>query len=321
MCSQRRWTTDVFRRFLVEHPVLIHVVRRLVWGAHDEKGLGATFRVAEDGSFADTKDEAFELPEGVDVGVVHRLDLDAATAAAWGQVFGDYEILQPFEQLSRATSTLAEKDRTDVELPMVVGFEVPTGKVLRLDARGCEARARGAAPRTVTARDDDVEGAASVADAERRALGASKVIALDRRDDRLPHEGEAARRRFSRTAASVADRRAGRDGCGGDHVGPGGPAIDGLLRLSVVGPAAVTRGEVGVIVVLFLASDALEARRHLARALERLAGLGGTALVARAVSPRDRTESTERQDRRNHHSKSTHAASLRIDSRNRRGRA
>jgi predicted DNA-binding WGR domain protein len=136
MCSQRRWATEVFRRFLVEHPVVIHLVRRLVWGVYGEDGLVSSFRVAEDRSFADASDGPFDLREGAEIGVVHRLDLSDADAAAWGQVFGDYEILQPFEQLSRAVVAPTEAQRAASELDVAVGIEVPTGKVLGLDARG-----------------------------------------------------------------------------------------------------------------------------------------------------------------------------------------
>jgi predicted DNA-binding WGR domain protein len=136
MCAQRVWPKDVFQRFLVEHPLLVHLVRRLVWAVYGEEGPTATFRVAEDGSFADPTDVPFEVPEGAEVGVVHRLELDDATAAAWGQVLGDYEILQPFEQLSRATVTATDEEKAAEKLDRAAGLEVPTGKVLGLDARG-----------------------------------------------------------------------------------------------------------------------------------------------------------------------------------------
>ena len=32
MCAQRRWTPENFEQFFVQHPLLIHLVRRLVWG-------------------------------------------------------------------------------------------------------------------------------------------------------------------------------------------------------------------------------------------------------------------------------------------------
>jgi hypothetical protein len=137
MCAQRRWTTEVFRRFLLEHPLLVHLVRHLVWGTYDddEKLIGS-FRVAEDSSFADMKDETFELPDSARVGIVHRLDLSAGEAAAWGQVLADYKVLQPFAQLSREIVSATDAERNVQQLERVVGLEVPTGKLLGLDNRG-----------------------------------------------------------------------------------------------------------------------------------------------------------------------------------------
>jgi len=103
MCAQRRWATPVFRRFLVDHPLLAHVVRRLLWGTYDGAGqLASTFRVEEDSSFADAQDGTIDLASDASVGIVHRLDLDDAAAGAWGQIFADYEVLQPFAQTPRA---------------------------------------------------------------------------------------------------------------------------------------------------------------------------------------------------------------------------
>ena len=122
MCARRRWSADVFRQFFVEHPLLIHVVRRLVWGTYSPEGaLIATFRVAEDRSLADANDDTWSLPEDARVGLPHALELDARTAGAWGQVLADYQLLQPFAQLGRPTyaMTPAEKTATSLELSLI----------------------------------------------------------------------------------------------------------------------------------------------------------------------------------------------------------
>jgi hypothetical protein len=129
----------VFRTFLVEHPLLLHIVRRLVWGRYDGEGrLLACFRVAEDGSFSDGDDNPFELPEGEDVrvGVAHALEIPEAVAAQFGQLFADYEILQPFSQLGRSCYALTPEERDANSLTRWKGVKVPTGKVLGLANRG-----------------------------------------------------------------------------------------------------------------------------------------------------------------------------------------
>lgn len=145
MCARRRWTPELFRMFLVEHPLLLYIVQRLIWGVYEVPDGGsyggtlrACFRVAEDGSFTDAEDDAFELPEGeaLRIGVPHALDMPAADAAAFGQVFADYELLQPFAQIGRDTYTLSDDEKTALKLVRWSGAKVPTGKVLGLVNKG-----------------------------------------------------------------------------------------------------------------------------------------------------------------------------------------
>jgi predicted DNA-binding WGR domain protein len=137
MCARRRWSAETFRQFFVEHPLLIHVVRRLVWGSYTAEGkLTATFRVAEDRTFADLNEDTWTLPEDARVGLPHALELDAQAAGAWGQIFADYQLLQPFPQLGRPTYAPTAEERTATELVRVKGLKVPTGKVLGLETRG-----------------------------------------------------------------------------------------------------------------------------------------------------------------------------------------
>jgi hypothetical protein len=127
----------VFQRFVLEHPLVVHLVRRLVWGAYDTDGrLISTFRVAEDRTLADESDAAFALPAAARVGIPHRLELGDAQAGRWGQVLGDYEIIQPFAQLSRDVFAPTADQANATSLEIVKGLKVPTGKVLGLDARG-----------------------------------------------------------------------------------------------------------------------------------------------------------------------------------------
>lgn len=69
--GQRRWSDAMFRSLLVEHPLLIQLVRRLVWGVYGSKGLQQSFRVAEDLTYADAHDEAVAV-QGL-VGLFHPL--------------------------------------------------------------------------------------------------------------------------------------------------------------------------------------------------------------------------------------------------------
>jgi hypothetical protein len=137
MCARRRWSPDVFQRFLVEHPLVRHLVLRLAWGAYDASGgLLSVFRVAEDGTFASVDDDAFSLPGGASVGVAHTLETRPEDEAKLAQVFGDYELLQPFTQLGRETYRLTDEETQKGTVERWKGKKVPTGKVLGLEARG-----------------------------------------------------------------------------------------------------------------------------------------------------------------------------------------
>ena len=136
MCGRRRWPLDVFRRFLVEHPLVRHLVTRLVWGVYVADTLQSTFRVAEDLTYADDNDDQVTFPDDAVIGVVHPLELDVHTAARFAQTFGDYEIMQPFKQLGRETYALTAAEKDTDKLERWVGIKVPTGKVLGLESRG-----------------------------------------------------------------------------------------------------------------------------------------------------------------------------------------
>ncbi|MEY9859559.1 hypothetical protein ABH935_005189 [Catenulispora sp. GAS73] len=101
MLQRRRWIPEEFAEYVVRHLVLGRIARRLVWGVYaEDEGLLGSFRIAEDLSFADVDDAHYEVPEGAQIGVAHPVDLGPALAR-WSEVFSDYELLQPFEQLGR----------------------------------------------------------------------------------------------------------------------------------------------------------------------------------------------------------------------------
>ncbi|MFI0356985.1 DUF4132 domain-containing protein [Actinomadura sp. 9N407] len=130
MTTERRWTVTEFRELLAGHPLMWHIVRRLVWSAD-----GTAFRLAEDRTFADLDDEAFTPPAEAEIALAHPLSLDG-TLDAWAQVLADYEITQPFPQLGREVHRLAEEERQAGRLARFEGLNVPWGKVLGLERRG-----------------------------------------------------------------------------------------------------------------------------------------------------------------------------------------
>ncbi|KQV42928.1 DUF4132 domain-containing protein [Duganella sp. Root336D2] len=145
MCSGRRWRPEHFRQFLADHPLLRHLVQRLVWGVYaleDGKATGGKlltcFRVSAEGGYTGWDDYDTALPAGEEfrVGLPHPLELPQAALAQFGQLFADYELLQPFAQLGRETYRLEAGELAAETLERWKGKVVATGRVLGLTSKG-----------------------------------------------------------------------------------------------------------------------------------------------------------------------------------------
>lgn len=124
MTSGRVWSRADFERHLARHTLMRHLARRLVWQFTTGRGW-TSFRIAEDGTLADVRDDALRLPERSAVRLPHPLLLGAETEA-WAEVFADYELVQPFQQLSRPVFALTAE-------------EAATGRVARFEDRSLDA--------------------------------------------------------------------------------------------------------------------------------------------------------------------------------------
>ncbi|MEV4312716.1 DUF4132 domain-containing protein [Actinocrispum sp. NPDC049592] len=131
MLSQREWPAEEFVSLLAEHPLLGHIVRRLVWRTNK----GETFRLAEDRTPVDVNDEPWTLPEDATVSVAHPVQL-TDVADRWAGVFADYEIIQPFPQLDRPAYVLTPQEMQATRLDRFHGMTVPSARLLGLANRG-----------------------------------------------------------------------------------------------------------------------------------------------------------------------------------------
>ncbi|QEI05533.1 DUF4132 domain-containing protein [Pigmentiphaga aceris] len=144
LANSRRVKPSVFDAFFATHPLIRHLTQRLVWGVFaddDARSLPTqVFRVTEDLSAADVNDDPLDVDLSEDassrIGLVHPLHLDADTRAAWGTVFGDYEIAQPFMQLSRETYALEDQERELHTLTRFAESEVETTRLRGMSTRG-----------------------------------------------------------------------------------------------------------------------------------------------------------------------------------------
>lgn len=135
MVARRTWTPAEFRQCFAEHAFMAHLARRVLWVALAD-GAPTAFRLAEDGTYADAADDALDLPADAVIGLAHPLHLDEAALADWGQVFADYEILQPFPQLARQVMRFTEEEFATGEVTRYDKVQVATGALLGLTARG-----------------------------------------------------------------------------------------------------------------------------------------------------------------------------------------
>ena len=137
MVKERQWNPHDFQVYFVEHPLIVHLTRRLVWSSYDQQGaLLNHFRVTEDDTLADVEDEAYQLEPNSWVKLAHPLTLGAEAVSAWSEVFGDYEILQPFPQLGRETYLAEEGETEQRELKRFEDKTVPSLRLLGLESKG-----------------------------------------------------------------------------------------------------------------------------------------------------------------------------------------
>lgn len=139
MVTERRWQVNEFQTLLQQHPLMTHLVQRLVWGGYDLDGeLIATFRMAEDQTLADAADQEFDPTNIATVGIVHPLHLNPEVKANWGQTLSDYEIIPPFPQIvDRDTYTLQPEEVEVEEIKRFQAVQIPGVTLARMmESRG-----------------------------------------------------------------------------------------------------------------------------------------------------------------------------------------
>ncbi|MBO3733251.1 DUF4132 domain-containing protein [Glycomyces niveus] len=134
MTTGRDWSAEEFQRYFVEHPLTGHLARRLVWLAETD-GDRLAFHIAEDGTFSDGEDDTAEIPEGARIRIAHPVLL-GDTVRGWAELFADYEVLQPFDQLGRPALAFTDDELATGRLKRFEGAKVDVGRVLGMTARG-----------------------------------------------------------------------------------------------------------------------------------------------------------------------------------------
>lgn len=137
MVAERNVREADFERFFVRHPLVRHLVERLVWAAD-----GVTFRVAEDGTYADIGDDELTLGGDAQVVLVHPRRLSVDVRHRWADRLADYELVQPFRQLGRPVFEPTPREIAADRLLRLEGAIVDWPQVVDLVRRGFEPETR-----------------------------------------------------------------------------------------------------------------------------------------------------------------------------------
>lgn len=132
MIDARAWSFNEFKVLFVEHPVMAHFARAIVWAAYDRDGLRSCFRTTDEHEFADMYERQFNIEQYTHFRIVHPLYLTAEQIESWGQIFTDYALIQPFAQLKRAVMHPTRKELRSKFIDRFGDVEVPAVSLLSI---------------------------------------------------------------------------------------------------------------------------------------------------------------------------------------------
>jgi len=130
MITSRQWRGTQWKETYLTNPLLSNLARHLLWGLFDEKnsvqsgGAGGgsiqmtrMLRLDESLDLADADDTTYKLQDDDRIGLAHPLWMDAKQIKRWQKLFGEYELVPPFEQLARPihAPTREEKKGTEID--------------------------------------------------------------------------------------------------------------------------------------------------------------------------------------------------------------
>ena len=118
MINQRTVSLAEFMTYYVHHPVMTVLAQRLVWriqiAGEENANNQQIFRVSESLELLNSEDAALDdkYLNNAQVSLVHPIHLAESDIQNWAEVFSDYELIQPFSQLSRPLYYLTDEDKS-----------------------------------------------------------------------------------------------------------------------------------------------------------------------------------------------------------------
>jgi len=130
MCIERRWGVEDWDAYLLRHPIVGRLLRRLVWIGLDADGGRVTlFRPLDDGSLSDVEDGTVDPASIAQVQIAHASLVTAGEAAAWRAHLADYEVDSPFAQFDTDLPVLPAADADRTAIVDRVGWMIETFKL------------------------------------------------------------------------------------------------------------------------------------------------------------------------------------------------
>jgi hypothetical protein len=138
MIMSRRWFTDEFTGFMLNHPLMPPLLMQFVWGGFDMMGkLKSTFAIVSKDRIRNLKGETIDLSAFSEIALLHPLQIGDGELALWQADFLERKIEQAFPQLNRLVQKLTAKEEHDVEVLRLRNVRVPaTAIVSILDKHG-----------------------------------------------------------------------------------------------------------------------------------------------------------------------------------------
>ncbi|MDE5792462.1 MAG: DUF4132 domain-containing protein, partial [Oscillospiraceae bacterium] len=137
LLCDRKWTVQGWKDLFIKKPVMHCFAIGLIWGIYENQKLIQTFRYLEDGSFNTADEEEYEIPEHAQIGLVHPIELQENEITTWCEQLSDYEITQPFAQLTRKIYRLLPEEIGKNNLKRFSGKEISNlslmNKMLKLN--------------------------------------------------------------------------------------------------------------------------------------------------------------------------------------------
>ncbi len=109
MCIERQWIFSEWNQYLLEHPIMRHLVQRLVWMVEDGEQR-VWVRPTAELELIDLEDEDYEFSDNAKISVAHISQLSAEEGKSWLKNFKEEKVKPLFEQFNQPSHTITDKN-------------------------------------------------------------------------------------------------------------------------------------------------------------------------------------------------------------------